>query len=83
MYFRELLKIVDAPLLNGVQIFAAPCPIACHAPLSMECSRQEYWGGLSFPTPGHPPNPGIEPASPVSPALTARLFTTNAIWEAL
>ena len=34
------------------------------APLSMRSSRQEYWSGLSFPSPGHVPNPGIEPRSP-------------------
>ena len=34
------------------------------APLSMEFPRQEYWSGLPFPTPGDPPNPGIEPMSP-------------------
>ena len=32
----------------------------------MEFSRQEYWNGLPFSTPGDPPNPGIEPGSPVS-----------------
>ena len=35
------------------------------APLSMEFSRQEYWSGLSFPSPGDFPDPGIEPGSPV------------------
>ena len=35
---------------------------ALHAPLSMGFSRQEYWSGLSFPSPGHLPHPGIEPA---------------------
>ena len=39
-------------------------PGACHAPLSMELSRQKYWSGLPFPTPGDLPNPGIEPWSP-------------------
>ena len=34
------------------------------APLSMGCSRQEYWSGLPFPSPGDLPNPGIEPKSP-------------------
>ena len=37
----------------------------------MEFSRQEYWSGLLFPSPGHLPNPGIEPASLVSSALQA------------
>ena len=44
--------------------FANPCSVACQAPLSMEFSRQEYWSGLSFPSPGDLPNPGIEPGSP-------------------
>ena len=35
----------------------------CQAPLSMGFSRQEYWNGLSFPSPGHLSNPGIEPGS--------------------
>ena len=37
----------------------------CQVPLFMEFSRQEYWSGLSFPTPFDLPNPGIEPRSPV------------------
>ena len=41
-----------------------PRTVACQAPLSMGFSRQEYWGGLPFPTPGHLPDPGIEPGSP-------------------
>ena len=45
--------------------------------LSMGFSRQEYWSGLSFPAPRDLPNPGIEPASLMSPALARRFFTTN------
>ena len=37
--------------------------IACQAPLFMEFSRQEYWNGLPFPSPGDLPNPGIKPWS--------------------
>ena len=40
-------------------------PHACHFPLSMEFSRQEYWSGLPFPSPEDLPDPGIEPGSPV------------------
>ena len=43
--------------------------VACQVPLSMGFSRQEYWRGLPFPSPGDLPDPGIEPISPVSPAL--------------
>ena len=38
--------------------------MAYQAPRSMGFSRQEYWSGLPFPSPGHLPNPGIEPGSP-------------------
>ena len=43
---------------------ATPWTIACQAPLSMEFSRQEYWSGLPFPSPGDLPNPGIKLESP-------------------
>ena len=38
--------------------------VTCLAPLSMEFSRQEYWSGLPFPSPGDLSNPGIKPGSP-------------------
>ena len=41
-----------------------PWTVAPQAPLLMEFSRQEYWSGLPFPTPGDLPDPGIEPESP-------------------
>ena len=47
---------------------------ACQALLSMEFSRQEYWSGLPFPTPGDLSQPGIEPASP---AVAGRFLTTT------
>ena len=48
------------------------------APLSMGFSRQEYWSGLPFPSPGDLPDPGIEPMSLVSPELTGGSFTNCA-----
>ena len=39
---------------------ATPWTVAHQAPLSMEFSRQEYWSGLPFPSPGYLPDPGIE-----------------------
>ena len=71
-----------AQLLNCVRLFATPWTVAHKAPLSVEFSRQEYWGGLPFPTPGDLPDPGIEPTSLVSPALASGFFTTSAAWEA-
>ena len=41
--------------------FATPWTVACQAPLSMGFSRQEYWSGLPFPSPGDLPDPGIKP----------------------
>ena len=43
---------------------ATPWTVARQVPLSMGFSRQEYWSGLLFPSPGDLPNPGIEPRSP-------------------
>ena len=45
----------------------------------MEFPRQEYWSELPFPTPGALPDPGIEPTSPVSPALAGGLFITESL----
>ena len=41
-----------------------PWSVALQVPLSMEFSRQEYWSGLPYPSPGDLPNPGIQPGSP-------------------
>ena len=60
-----------------------PWTVAHQAPLSMELSRQEYWSGLPFPIPGDLPDPGIEPTSPVSPALAGGFFTMSATWEVI
>ena len=47
-----------------VRLFATLCTMACKTPLSMGCSRQEYWSGLPYPPPGDLPDPRIEPGSP-------------------
>ena len=44
----------------------------------MEFSRQDYWSGLLFPSPASLSDPGIEPVTLESPALTGRFFTTTA-----
>ena len=56
--------MLKVKLLSRVRLFATPWTVAHEAPPSMEFSRQEYWSGLPFPSPGHLPNPGIEPWSP-------------------
>ena len=64
-------------VLSHVRLFATT--VAHEAPLSMEFSRQEYWSGLSCPTPGNP-DLRIEPTSSASSALKGRFFTTSATW---
>ena len=68
-------------LLSRVQLFATLWAVAHQAPLSMGFSKQEYQSGLPFPSPGVLPNPGIEPAFLISPALADGFFTTVATWE--
>ena len=51
-------------MLSRARLFATPWTIAYQAPPSMGFSRQEYWSGLPFPSPGDLPHPGIEPGSP-------------------
>ena len=68
---------------SHVQLFLMLWTVACQALLSRGFSRQEYWNGLPFATPGDLPNPGIEPVSLSFPSLTGRFFTSSATWEAL
>ena len=55
---------VKVKSLSHVRLFATPWTVAYQAPQSVEFSRQEYWSGLPFPSPGYLPNPGIEPGFP-------------------
>ena len=62
---RKFLHLhVVVKLLSRVRLFATPWTVAYQAPPSMEFSRQESWSGLPFPSPGDPPNSGIESRSP-------------------
>ena len=72
LYLVYLLKIKAKHCSSGSSnekkkksksCFAAPWTVAHQAPLSMGFSNQEYWRGQSFPSPGNPPEPGIEPRS--------------------
>ena len=49
--------------LSRVRFFATPWTVAYQASPSMGFSRQEYWSGLPFPSPGDFPDPGIKPGS--------------------
>ena len=69
-------------VFNCVWLSAIPWTVDHQAPLSRKISKQQYWSGLPFPTPGDLPNPGIEPTPLVYPALGGRAFATRATWEA-
>ena len=60
---RHFIDGAEVKWLSSVQPFETPRIVAHQAPLSMGFSRQEYWSGLPFPSPGDLPNPGIEPGS--------------------
>ena len=60
---KEALK-VKVESLSRVRLSATPRTAACQAPPSMGFSRQVYWSGLPFPSPGDLPDPGLEPRSP-------------------
>ena len=66
---RQVVK-----LLSRVRLFVIPWTVAHQAPPSMGFSRQEYWSGLPFPSPGDLPNSGIKPRSP---ALWANALTSE------
>ena len=70
---KVCLVKVKVKSLSHVQLFATPWTIAYQAPPSMGFSRQEYWSGLPFPSPGDVPNPRIELGSPAfqADALTS------------
>ena len=64
-----------------VQLSATLWTVDRQASVSMGFSRQEYWSGLPFPSPGDLPHPGVEPVSLMSPALAGGFLTTSATWE--
>ena len=55
---------VKVKSLSRVRLFMTPWSVAYQAPQSMGFSKQEYWSGLPFPSPGDLSDPGIEPGSP-------------------
>ena len=82
--YKYLLSESSAMLnrFSRVWLCVTPWTVAHQLPLSVGFSRQEYWSGLPCPPSGDLPDPGIEPASLMPPALAGRFFPTAAIWEA-
>ena len=62
--YSELSLLAEVKLLSRVRLFVIPLTVAYQVPPSMAFSRQEYWSGLPFTSPGDLPDPGIEPRSP-------------------
>ena len=81
---KEFGRNVNLPLAHNsetnfaVYSLSKPhcCDVLSHVRL-LENPRQEYWSGLPFPPPRDLRDPGIEPGSPLSPALQADSFTTE------
>ena len=60
----KVKKKVKVKSLSCVRLFATLRTVTYQAPQSIESSRQEYWSGFPFPSPGDLSNPGIKPGSP-------------------
>ena len=73
-YFIVTIRGMELVTQSCLILFATPWTVARQAPLSMGFSRQEYWSGLPCPSPGHFPDPGMEPGLP---ELAGRFFTTE------
>ena len=73
---------VKVKSLSHARLFATSWTVAYQAPPSMGFSRQEYWSGLPFPSPGDLPDPGIEPKSPAlqADALQSELLNMNMVY---
>ena len=69
-----ILCISESEVAQSCRTLCDPRTVAHQAPPSMGFSRQEYWSGLPFPSPGDLPDPGIEPRSP---ALQADALTSE------
>ena len=85
-FYLTVVLICSSLIINCVLVlslsvvsnsFETPWTVARQAPLSMEFPRQEHWSRLPSPYAGDLPDPVIEPASPVSPALVGGFFTTT------
>ena len=71
-YFLSMYVCISCSVMSDS---LQPHGLSCQDPLSMELSRQEYWSGLPFPSPGDLPHPGIQYTSLVYPALACGFFT--------
>ena len=73
-----MITCMHVSRFSHAQLLVTLWTVARQAPLSMGFSMQEYWSGLPCPPPEDLPDPGIKPASLMSPASAGRFFTTSA-----
>ena len=73
-WYQVKVKESESEVAQSCLTLCTPWTVAHQAPPSMGFSRQEYWSGLPFPSPGDLPNPGIKPRSP---ALQADILTSE------
>ena len=66
---KTKLKFTRICVFSCIRLFVSLWTVACQPPLSIGIFRQEHWSELPYPLSGDLPNPGVEPTSPVSPAL--------------
>ena len=71
------IPMLSAQPLSHFQLFVAPLMVACQAPLPMKFSKQDYWKGLLFPSPGYLPDPSLNLCLCVS-CIGRQIFTTSA-----
>ena len=71
---NHLCRLLLLGRFSRVRLCVNPETAVHQAPPSLGFSRQEHWSGLPFPSPGDLPNSGIEPTSPVAPALPQILY---------
>ena len=77
LYYSICMCVFSCMCAQSCLLFSTLRTVAHQAPLFMEFSRQEYWSGLPFPSPGDLPDPRIKPMSPAFPALAGRFFSTT------
>ena len=75
LWMQVRVNVLSRSVVSGS--LRPPWTVAHQASPSMGISRQKYWSGLPFPSPGDLPDPGIEPVSPVSPAWAGGFFTSE------
>ena len=90
-YNNIKIIIIEVKSLSRVRLFATPWTVAYQASQFMGFSRQEYWSGLPFPSPGDLPDPGIEPRSlalqadalPSEPPGKLAMYIVLSVWLVL